>query len=531
MIKTKYLIFIFVLLTSQFAQAILVVDSVDVKNLVPYSWTPISDVDKVTEYAGKEIPKRTAKLLTTAEQNYTSAFSKMKNKEYSEAIIDFNSAMKDYKRAKLNDDALNYINANLALCYAHTGNKGDLAVIEKFLSKLTNTIYLDNKWAYNIAIAWSKTNKKNEATSLLSQIIRDDEYNYQAYVTLEEIYKNSGNLNNAKKVKQRMHNAQARQTRVNQVQAKKNKNGTSDRKKIEKKIFPAKGIKPNILNLRIVTQDDPLKYEGTKLNNLNDRNTSKVQEGVDQYNDGTKALSNKEYSSAQSILKNAEKNLKRGKISENGLSHIRANLAIAYLSSGDKRGANQAKRYLKYITPKIFKEGTYKRDWTYNLAVAYYTFGATQKSKNTKKEFMDKAIKYLRWAIKHDKLFLPAHESLIYIYKEINEDAKAKNAQNSYEKARNELIKSFSREEQIAQGGEPRIFRVHLGTYGEFDTPAGLFEQENIIIIPISSTKTTYLAGIFENLQDAITYQKKMKKSGYQDPYIISYKEGEKVEF
>ena len=77
----------------------------------------------------------------------------------------------------------------------------------------------------------------------------------------------------------------------------------------------------------------------------------------------------------------------------------------------------------------------------------------------------------------------------------------------------------------------PRIFRVHLGTYGEFDAPAGLFNQENIIIIPISETKTTYLAGIFENLQEAITYQKKMKKSGYKDPYIISYKEGEKVEF
>ena len=63
----------------------------------------------------------------------------------------------------------------------------------------------------------------------------------------------------------------------------------------------------DILSLRIVTQDDPLKYEGNKLNNLNDRNTSKVQEGIDQYNDGTKALSNKEYLSAQSKLKNAEK--------------------------------------------------------------------------------------------------------------------------------------------------------------------------------------------------------------------------------
>ena len=81
MIKTKYLIFISFLLSAQFLHATIVIDSVDVKNLVPYSWTPISDIDKVTEFAGKEIPKRTAKLLTTAEQNYTSAFSKMKNKD------------------------------------------------------------------------------------------------------------------------------------------------------------------------------------------------------------------------------------------------------------------------------------------------------------------------------------------------------------------------------------------------------------------------------------------------------------------
>ena len=86
---------------------------------------------------------------------------------------------------------------------------------------------------------------------MLSQIIRDDEYNYQAYVTLEEIYKNSGNLSNAKKVKQRMHNAQARQTRVKQIQAKRSNSGASKEKKLKKKVFPAKGIKPDILSFEL----------------------------------------------------------------------------------------------------------------------------------------------------------------------------------------------------------------------------------------------------------------------------------------
>ena len=41
-------------------------------------------------------------------------------------------------------------------------------------------------------------------------------------------------------------------------------------------------------------------------------------------------------------------------------------------------------------------------------------------------------------------------------------------------KREKELMRSFSKQEQIAQGGDPYIFRVNLGSYGEFDT-IGLF--------------------------------------------------------
>ena len=46
-------------------------------------------------------------------------------------------------------------------------------------------------------------------------------------------------------------------------------------------------------------------------------------------------------------------------------------------------------------------------------------------------------------AIKQDKLFLPAYENLIYIYKEQGEEKKALSMANSLKKARLRLMKSF----------------------------------------------------------------------------------------
>ena len=80
----------------------------------------------------------------------------------------------------------------------------------------------------------------------------------------------------------------------------------------------------------------------------------------------------------QKHLKNTEKRLKRGKITEDGLNFSRGNLAISYLATGDKRAAGQAKRYLKYLTPKLYKT----REWTYNMAVAYYVFSSLSARKN-----------------------------------------------------------------------------------------------------------------------------------------------------
>ena len=491
-------------------------------DLIAFSWIPISDVDKILQYENqKNITKRTLQQIDLAKPHYTAAIKLMKNKEYISAITEFKAAIKRYKRAKISDDALNYIRINMALSYAHTGNKEDLAVSKRFLELISPRAYTDIKWTYNIAIAHNKVGNPNEASSLLSSVIRKDEFYFQAYVTLEAIYRNSGNHKDADKVINRMQTAEAKL--IKKKQQLKHPNNTQKQKKA--KVFLPKGEEPDIHNLKISKKDDHLQFN--KKSQINDRSMTQIQEGIREYNLGVKALSNKEYKTAQTHFKNTEKKLKRGKVHEDGLNFCRGNLAISYLATGEKRGAGQAKRYLKNLTPKIYNT----RKWTYNMAVAHYTYAKNARG-TTKAEYMKKAIKLFRTVIKTDKLFLPAHENLIYIYKKENEDGKAIKAQKYYEKCRNEVIKSFSRQDQLALGmSDLHIFRVKLGTFGEYDTPATLFDESDLITIPINEAKTTYLAGMFYNLEDAIRYQKQMLRKGYSNSIIIAYKNGEELEF
>ena len=239
---------------------------------------------------------------------------------------------------------------------------------------------------------------------------------------------------------------------------------------------------------------------------------------------------------SQKHLKNTEKRLKRGKVTDDGLNFSRGNLSISYLATGDRRAVGGAKRYLKYLTPKLYKT----REWTYNMAVAYYVFSSLSARKNrdgSRKETtasllnIKESIKLFQKSIKQDRLFLPAYENLIYIYKEQGEDKKAFKIANSLKKARLRLMKSFSKEDQLAQGGGAYIFRLNLGTFGDFDTPADLFDESNVITIPISEKNTAYLSGLYYSLDEIINYQKRMTKKGYSNSFIVAFKDGEKLEF
>ena len=496
-------------------------DTTKTKDLIPYSWEPISDIDKALQYENtKDISKRSIDQSKKAAVHYTAAVELMRNKEYTAAINEFKSAMKRYKRAKLSDDALNYLRANMALSYSSTGNKEDLALSKRFLDLITSKVYSDNKWIYNIAIAHHKTGNINEAASLLSSAIRKDEFYFQAYITLEDIYRISGNDQDADKVIERMQQAETKLIQKSQKKSSLSK----ENKKNKKDMYVPTGKKPDVTNLQIAKKDDHLQFN--KIDKIDERGMIQIQEGIGEYNLGTRALSNKEYKTAQTHFKNTEKRLKRGKVTEDGLNFSRGNLAIAYLATGEKRGVGQAKRYLRSLTPKLYKS----RKWSYNIAVAQYAFSSASRG-TTKDEYLKSSIKLLQKTIKQDKLFLPAYENLIYIYKQQNEDKKAINISNALKKARLKLMLSFSKEDQLSKGGEAYVFRLNLGTFGEFDTPVDLFDEDNLITVPVTEQKTAYLAGMFYSLGEAIAYQEIMKKEGYVTSFIVAFKDGEKLEF
>ena len=508
-----------------------VIDSSYFSHLKAFSWQAISDVDKVLQYEKtKSLSKRTLDQAKLADQHYTSGVDKMRSKDYNGAIKEFKAAMKRYKRARLSDNALNYLRINMSLSYAHTGNKKDVIAAKRYLNLVTSKIDAQENWTYNLAIAKNKIGDQVEATKILSNIIKKNDGNFQAYITLAAIYKESGNEDESEKVKSRMQkaedklNQQKKKTKNNQ--ANKTRSVKQNKKTKKKKIFlNPKGVRPDVTNLKISSKDDPLQFN--KVEEIDDRSMVQIQAGLAEYNDGIKALSEKNYSSAQIKFKEAEKKLKRGKVSDDGLNFSRGNLAIALLASGEKRAVGQAKRYLMNLTPRVYKD----RDWSYNMAVANYNFGSRSKGA-TQKVYLQKSAKLFRGAIQIDKLFLTAYENLIYVYKAMGEDEKAIKTYKAFLKSRDRLLNSFSKDEQVKLGmGVPYVFRVKLGSYGVFNAPVELYDQDYLITVPLSDTKTSFLAGMFYNLKDAQAYLEKMQKNGFEGASIVAFKDGEKTEF
>ena len=289
MIK-KLLFLVVLLLTININTAVAsTIDTSYTEGLTAFEWAPISDVDKVLQHENaKDISKRSISQTKLAEEHYTVAIELMKKKEYFTAINEFKSAIKRYKRAKLSNDALNFIRANMALSYASTGNKEDVVVSKRLLDLITSKAYSDNKWTYNIAIAHHKVGNKNEAASLLSSAIRKDEFYFQAYITLEDIYRISGNHQSADKVIDRMQKAEKK---LNKKKSSIAKGGGKKKNSMKVDSIPSTvPKKPDITNLKIVSKDDHQQFnKGT----FDDRNMIQIQEGIGEYNLGVKALSNK----------------------------------------------------------------------------------------------------------------------------------------------------------------------------------------------------------------------------------------------
>jgi hypothetical protein len=504
-------------------------------NMKPFTWVVISGVEKLVPT--KDMSKNGRKKLEEGNALYSEGIDMMQNNNYSGAIEKFKLARKSYKRAKITEHDYNYININQALCYASSGKESDFAVAKRYIGLVTSKIEKEKEWLYNLAIANNMIQDYNAAISNLTISIRLDENYFQAYITLEAIHRNLGNKSNADKVRDRMETAEARLDKKKQKNKRKGKGDKDDNS--EEKEFVFEGVRPDVTTLYIVKDDDNLQFN-KDLTKIKDRSMTLVQEGVGSYNNGVKALSNKNYNNAIEELKLAEKKLKRSKINNHGLNFSRGQLAIAYLSLEDKKSKlGQVKRNLKNITKKLYDS----RDWTYNIAVVNYVYG-TEILKRYKKdedkwiarakksEFLRNAIKLFKLTIRHDKLYLAPYQNLSYIYKELGDENKSEKYQKLFNKRRDELIRSFDREEQIKMGLENEyVFRIHLGKYGEYEAPADMFDEPYLITVPMSETITAYLSGMYFNLDEAIEYQKEMINKGYPEAYIVAYKDGDEIKF
>lgn len=502
------------------------------ENLKAFDWEVISGVEKLTPT--KEMSKNSIKKLEEANMFYSKGIDLMKSRNYTGAIEQFMLARKSYKRAKISEHSYNYININQALCYANSGKEKDFAVASRYLSLVTSKVEKEKDWLYNLSIAYNLIGDYTSATDNLSQSIRLDVNYFQAYITLEAIYRNTDNKSNADKVRDRMETAEARLIKKEQKNSRKSKPDNSNKETEES--FSIEGVKPDITQLNIVKDDDNLQFN--KVSQIKERSMNLVQEGIGSYNKGVNELSDKNYESAIEELKIAEKKLKRGKIKNHGLNFSRAQLSIAYLCTGEKNKLGQVKRNLRNISNKLYET----RDWTYNMAVANYTYGVSVlrgdkstdkwKAKAKQSSFIKDAIKLFKLTIKHDKLYLNPYQNLVYVYKELGDLNKAEKYQKLYNKRRDELIRSFDREEQIKMGvANEYVFRVNLGTFGEYEAPADMFDEEYLITVPINERKISYLAGMFFSLDDAIVYQKEMIKKGYIDAFIVAFKDGDKINF
>ena len=143
-----------------------------------------------------------------------------------EAIASFKTAFKNYKRAKFNEDALNFSNIQLAIAHAMSSEARDRKKVSRYMELITKAIYKEKIWAYNIAILKSTINQEVQAAELLESVIKMDKYFFKAYGNLAAVYQTINEPKKASKTLSKLSTAQemlAERERKEQLLAAKQK--------------------------------------------------------------------------------------------------------------------------------------------------------------------------------------------------------------------------------------------------------------------------------------------------------------------
>ena len=257
---------------------------------------------------------------------------------------------------------------------------------------------------------------------------------------------------------------------------------------------------------------------------FDDRLRKKIREGQELYDQGIVLFNTGEYSLATKAFKSSLKKFNQAKVSQLTLSYVNAYLAMSYFRSSEKRDKKKVGPILDILSKKVYDD----RDLTYNIAVMQYGLGNKEKS-----------IDLLEQCNSIDKYFLMAYQNQVAIHNELDDLKSAKRAFKNHEKYKNELTEVYK---QYVRTGvknndvdlsflDGAIFRVALGNFSEFNMPIDIYLHDDLITIPLGNDFYTFICGNYDTFKKAENYLAKVSSNGYDDAFIIAFKNGIRTDF
>jgi tetratricopeptide (TPR) repeat protein len=487
----------------------------------------VSDVDKIAQYSKlKNLSERALDQVKIGNDAYEEGVKFLQQGKSKDAITAFKTAFKNYKRAKYDEDALSFVNVQLAISHAISTEARDQKKVSRYMDLLTKGIFKEKLWAYNIAILKSTVNQEQQAADLLEAVIKEDKYFFKAYGNLSALY--SQYLNEpkkAEKVLSKLNLAQemlAEKERKEQLASARKKDKNGSQKPTKKDVHP-EGVSPAVESL--VAKGDAksiMKFES--IASFNDRTRKKINEGKTAYEEGVALFNNGEYDLASKSFKSSLKKYTQAKAKQATLNYITVQLAMAYFRSPNDRNKKKVVPLLEDLSKEIYNE----RDWVYNLAVMYHGLGRTERS-----------IELLKTCTDLDKYFLIGYQNQIALFNEQEKLKEAKKTFREHEKYKDELTqiyKRYVRTGEIEEGVDfsflnGAIFRVALGDFNEYQLPVDIYLHDELLIVPLGNDYFSYTCGQYDSFLKAERYLKKIAELRYPQAHVVAFKEGIRTDF
>ncbi len=490
----------------------------------------ISDVSKIADNAKfKNLNDRAIEQLKVADESYGQGVQHLQQSDPAKAIESFKKAFKNYKRIKCNDNALNYPNLQLAVAHQLSAEERDRKKVVRYLDLITKSIEKDKEWMYNLAILNYLNNNEQQAAEKLESVIKMDKYFFKAYGNLAAVYQSINEPKKADKVLENLTYAQeslAEKQRKEQLALSKKKLKEKDSGKTQKPKeieIPPKGISIDPLVLK-AKGDGQSVFKNESIVSFDDRQRKKIKEGQEYFDQGVVLFNSGEFPLAVKAFKSSLKKFNQAKASQLTQSYVNANLAMSYFRSGEKRDLKKVLPIIETLSKNIYDE----RDWTYNIAVMQHGIGNNEK-----------AIELLEKCNDLDKYFLLSYQNQIAIYNELDDEKSAKKVFRTHERYKDELTEIYK--EFVKTGVkvkdvdlsflEGAIFRVALGDYNEFNLPIDIYLHDDLLTIPLGNDYFSFICGNFPDYSKAESYLYKVYENGYEQAFIIAFKDGVRTNF